>query len=501
MIWFLLTACLVATTLAGLRWLRVAQREHYLAGSVSRFAVRWWAGSGLINLVLGIVVLVGVVASTVGLGIWSALIVAAIVAAGPIGLSVRGTSSPLAWTPRLLRLAVLSGSLLAGLLLVAALTFENPTLMVLALVSVPLLVDISLGALRPIERILGEKWVVKAGRKLAAIRPEVVAITGSYGKTTTKGYVTHLLAGTRRVVPTPASFNNRMGLARAINEGLNPGTQVFVAEMGTYGRGEIADLCSWVTPKVAAIVSIGPVHLERFKTEENILLAKSEILDRASVGVLCVDHPLLARLAGERAASMEIVEVGTGDRGRVVVKEGSVVLDGEVIGMAPAGVYPANLAVAVGIGVALGLDIAALAERFSDLPRAEHRLTGSVSASGGFTIIDDTFNANPAGVRKALDTLVATGASRKVLVTPGMVELGRIQGRENEKFAAEAAALVEDLVIVGSTNRTALELGSAQGQASVTVFQRREDAVAWVRENLGPGDAVLYENDLPDHYP
>ena len=114
----------------------------------------------------------------------------------------------------------------------------------------------------------------------------MVAITGSYGKTTTKQYTAHLLSGSFRVVASPASFNNRMGLARAINEQLAPGTEVFIAEMGTYGRGEIAELCTWIRPEVSAIVAIGPVHLERFKTEERIVSAKSEILDGAKVGVL-----------------------------------------------------------------------------------------------------------------------------------------------------------------------------------------------------------------------
>jgi UDP-N-acetylmuramoyl-tripeptide--D-alanyl-D-alanine ligase len=82
-----------------------------------------------------------------------------------------------------------------------------------------------------------------------------------------------------------------------------------------------------------------------------------------------------------------------------------------------------------------------------------------------------------------------------------MVELGRLQDTENEKFATLASAQVDHLVIVGRTNRRALRRGSAKGRASVTVVDTRDEAVAWAKENLGPGDAVLYENDLPDHYP
>jgi UDP-N-acetylmuramoyl-tripeptide--D-alanyl-D-alanine ligase len=121
---------------------------------------------------------------------------------------------------------------------------------------------------------------------------------------------------------------------------------------------------------------------------------------------------------------------------------------------------------------------------------------------GGFTIVDDTFNSNPAGARSALATLarVSPGGVMAV-ITPGMVELGPVQDQENRVFAAEAAAQVDHLVIVGRTNRSALRHGSVNGRASVTVVDSRDEAVAWARANLGPGDAVLYENDLPDHYP
>src|SRR6202035_5977429 len=97
----------------------------------------------------------------------------------------------------------------------------------------------------------------------------------------TKGYAAHLLGGSLTVVASPASFNNRAGLARAVNEHLTQGTEVFVAEMGTYGRGEIAELCSWVRPDVAVITAVGPVHLERFGSEERVLEAKAEILKDA----------------------------------------------------------------------------------------------------------------------------------------------------------------------------------------------------------------------------
>ena len=146
----------------------------------------------------------------------------------------------------------------------------------------------------------------------------------------------------------------------------------------------------------------------------------------------------------------------------------------------------------------LGVPTADVAQRLGRLAPAPNRLAAGKAASGVF-VIDDTFNSNPAGARAALQVLVATGAARRAIVTPGMVELGRRQVAENRNWAAAASGVATDLVIVGQTNRRALVAGST-GLATVLVPDRAA-AVDWVRSELGPGDAVLYENDLPDHYP
>ncbi len=493
MIFVVVAACVIAAVPAGVRWLRVAQREHYLP-VVTRFALRWWSNRPE-SVVIALLGLAGVVGS-VAWG-WAAL-AAALAQVGPVGLSLKGRTSKLTWTPRLRRVAVVSG-LMVLVACVVGILLDQAVIPAAALMLLPAIVDLSLVALRPVERMLGDRWVKRARRRLEAVHPRVVAITGSYGKTTTKGYVAHLASGALRTVASPASFNNTMGLARAVNEGLNPGTELFVAEMGTYGAGEIADMCSWVKPEVSAITAVGPVHLERFGYEARIVSAKAEILDGARVGVICVDHPLLADLAARKSGEMEIIEVSSGGSGEVRVSDGRLYVGGEEIALVPDHVFASNLATAVGICLALGLDMTAVAARLSGLTAPDHRQTVSLSESG-LEIIDDTFNSNPAGARRAMEILGRAGGA-KAVVTPGMVELGPVQASENEAFAAAASQLADHLVFVGRTNRAALLRGAAQGDASVTVVETREEAVSWVRANLGAGDAVLYENDLPDHYP
>jgi UDP-N-acetylmuramoyl-tripeptide--D-alanyl-D-alanine ligase len=273
------------------------------------------------------------------------------------------------------------------------------------------------------------------------------------------------------------------------------------------------------------ITAIGPVHLERFKSEGRILEAKSEITVGAEHVVLPVDDARLAALADQLEASgrsvVRVSGTGAGDDDRpeprvVVTGEGTalvVSVDGAEIARvaaAPPGVHPRNLACAVGVAVVLGIPPEAVGARVATLGGVEHRLH-AVASDGGFAILDDTYNSNPSGAAEALRTLVATEPDpatgtptetvRRVVVTPGMVELGERQGSENRTFAAAAAAVASDLVVVGRTNRRALVDGARSGRAAVTLVADRQAAVDWVRRHLGPGDVVLYENDLPDHYP
>lgn len=548
--WVAALAGLAGSGLAGLRWLRVAQREHYLAGSAGRFARRWWGATALNRWLLALA-LGALVASA--LLPFVGVLTAAVVVVGPLGLGLRGRTSALVWTSRLRRLAGLWAVLqLAGLAGSVILSVEvgggsagavqslgafSPEGWLLGafVLGVPFLVDLACWLASPLELRLLAPFVRRAAERLGAVGPVVVGITGSYGKTSTKGYVAHLVGASRSIFASPASYNNRGGLARAINEGLAPGTEVFVAEMGTYGPGEIAELCSWIPPEVAVITAIGPVHLERMHTEDAILAAKSEIFAGGAVAVLNVDDRRLAALAQPLTASgRKVWRCSAVDAAAdVCVGEGGVMVRGERLCDPPAGTgspgaLPAtNVACAVAVALELGVSSGEIARLIGSLPVAPNRASQTVG-EGGFSIVDDTYNSNPAGAAMALGALAGAGSNgcRRVLVTPGMVELGARQRAENETLARSAAPVVSHLVVVGETNRRALLAGVGLGRRPATeasevagvrkvarapgspeelvevlLAPTREAAVGWVCANLGPGDAVLYENDLPDHYP
>ena len=534
------------------RWLRVAQREHYGIGRTSRFARRWWLLDWP-NRVWLAAAAAGVVLS--GTYWWAPSITAAAVVIGPQGLDIRGRTSPLAWTRRLATLATTLALLwlvLVGVSLAAGLA--APVLAVL-LFGMPLWVDVSLALLAPFEAVLSRRWVHRAQQRLERIDPVRVAITGSYGKTTIKGYLRQLLEGTRSVIVTPASFNNTAGVSRSVNEHLTLGTEVFIAEMGTFSVGEIAAMTKWVRPSVSILASIGPVHLERFGSLDRIVAAKAEIFATSRTAILNIDAYGLGAEADRLAASgLRVIRCSTQDSGADVavlrvdttaevdgaeptpdasfeelVDEATVprriTVFGREVDTRPLGhAAPGNVACAVAAASVLGVSDEDIARRLADLPTPEHRRTAAHS-EGGVMVIDDTYNSNPAGARAALGMLANTEAGRRVVVTPGMVELGRTQAHENRLLGEYAARIADDVLIVGRTNRTAL-LGGATGwdsatarratrgrgarslvhdrsdaRATVRCVADRDEAVRWVRAHLQSGDAVLYENDLPDHYP
>ena len=174
--------------LAGVRWLRVAQREHYLPGSVTRFAFRWWRlGPNVLLKIAAILSWLLTLAGVTGAGV----ITAGAIAVGPFGLPVKGRTSKLAWTRRMKTLAAIAGVIAFVPMLL------GPKVATAVALLTPLIVDLALVITKPIEQKLGQKFVDQAAARLTQVAPTVVAITGSYGKTSTKGYVAHLLGSTK----------------------------------------------------------------------------------------------------------------------------------------------------------------------------------------------------------------------------------------------------------------------------------------------------------------
>ena len=436
----------------------------------------------------------------------SALALAGCAAVFPWPMSMTGEPR-LRFTRRLIRLLAFSACACATVATLCALLVGPGLAVAVVAALVPAVVDIAAAVMAPLEKRLLLSFRRRAETRLSRVSPVVIAVTGSWGKTSTKQHVRDLLAGDAVVVASPASYNNEAGLARTINEHLTDGAEILIAEMGMYKPGEIRDLCSWIRPHIAVITSIGPMHLERVGSIEGIAAAKAEILERADTAVLWVDDPHLASLA-ESCGVARVWRVGRtgGDRLDVEVE----VLDDEIVvssGQAEvgrctttSGVHPGNVGCAVAAAAAYGAPMGRLGARLATMQSPQHRAVAKTGPEG-VVVIDDTFNSNPVGAAAALRALSRSVDGLRVVVTPGMVELGVEQHRANADLASAVSEAGATLVIVGWTNRRALREGTRRSGGTAVAVRNRSEARLWVRRTLGAGDGVLWENDLPDHYP
>jgi UDP-N-acetylmuramoyl-tripeptide--D-alanyl-D-alanine ligase len=533
-----------------LRWLRVLQREHYEASALARFVGRWsspqvaavprskvrleqasvtvrtaprddFQGASRFEqdrlrpkaqrgvrrpFTLTHVLIFAFVVALLVKNEYAPVVVAVIFGLfTPWGLSIKGRTGPLVWTRRATTTAAVATVVSVGIACIG-LVSNRPWLPAAVVVwAVPVILDLTTRALKPYEEHRSKAFVDQAVARLNRVHPRVVAITGSYGKTSTKNHLAQIM-GDDGIVVTPRSFNNRAGLSRAINENLADGTRVFVAEMGTYGPGEIRSLCSWCVPEIAVVTALGPVHLERMKRLDIIEAAKYEITERAHIVIVNTDDHVLARWPQKLTAAGKRVRTAGSTNESASVRVGvdgpnwSVSVDGTVIGVGPAivGVQATNLACAIAVALELGVRTDELLDRLRRVEAVENR-SNVVTASSGVEVIDDTFNANPASAASALKLLSSLHLSgRRVVVTPGLIELGREQYGENLALARKIAFIEAELVIVNRTNAVPLSIGFA---GPVRRFNTRDEAVTWVRSALVAGDGVLYLNDLPDHYP
>jgi UDP-N-acetylmuramoyl-tripeptide--D-alanyl-D-alanine ligase len=167
----------------------------------------------------------------------------------------------------------------------------------------------------------------------------------------------------------------------------------------------------------------------------------------------------------------------------------------KLLGRHAVGHLLAGVAVACSVSRPLG----ELTEAISMLRPVEHRLQ-IIEGTGGITVIDDAYNSNPDGAAAALEVLDSMPARRKVVVTPGMVELGDLQVEYNRVLGERAAAVADTIIVVAGVNRKAITAGAGGGSAEVLAVDSLEEASARLSDLLVPGDVVLFENDLPDQY-
>lgn len=512
--------------------LHILQQEHYETARLRT----WLKGHGETSQgsVLAVVAL-SVIAAAAS---WATTVAALLVGIVAVGVGVAALAStlrreqikPLVFTRRATRLYVCALLICATPPLITALAVNGPAAVAGAAALAIAARAASAGVLsaaviltRPIDRASTRRFVHRAQRKLADVQPLVVGITGSYGKTTTKACVAEVLELLGPSYPTPRSFNSYLGIVRAINEGLLPNHRSFIAEMGAYRRGDIAELCKLVSPTAAVLTAIGPAHLERFGSIDEIEAAKGELADSLPADGLFVtraDDERCVRIARTRARSRTVLfalantpnaqvwaeelRIETGRTSfALCVRTGSATYRARVRAKLLGEHNVANLLAAAAVGVGLGLEADAVARALSRVVPPPHRLSPIVNSATNVVVIDDSYNANPEGAAAALAILRAHPASRRVLVTPGMVELGEFEEEENIRLGELAAAACDRAVLIGNRRAGSIRAGLVRAgfpESQIVMAPDSKTAHTVVGTTTLPGDVILFENDLPDVY-
>ena len=441
---------------------------------------------------------------------WAKIVTLVFLGISCLTLKPTKAKKPLVFTARVKRLLTVAAGLTV---LFAAGGWFVPALSVGALLLSPLVMLFANLLCAPMEKAV-RNWYIGDAKRILNACPEllILGVTGSYGKTSVKSYLGALLNAGFDTLITPESFNTPMGVVRTVRENLRPTHEIFVCEMGARHVGDIKELCDLVHPKHGVITAVGNQHLESFRTKENIRKTKYELADALPPeGKLFVNgdcpairenppaRPYLTYGLSEgcdyRAVDMELtlsgtaftVEFpdGTSQRYRMpLIGEHSVV----------------NVTGAIAVCHAFGIHPSALVPAMRKLKSVPHRME---LLPGPITYIDDAYNSNPAGCKAALDTLARFDAC-KILVTPGMVELGSAWEEENKAFGKHAATVCDLCVLVGERQAEPIKKGLLEAgypEERIAVVSTLQEGLARVNGFYSEKKkVVLLENDLPDNY-
>ena len=343
-----------------------------------------------------------------------------------------------------------------------------------------------------------------------------IGITGSYGKTSSKNILNEILNAKYNSFATPKSFNTPYGLMNAINNYLDKFDNVFIAEMGACKIGDIKELCDFIKPSYGIVTKIGEAHLETFKSLENTTMEKMKLIESLpcdGIGILNADD--------ERQVSYliknncKIIWIGIDNIDKADVFARNIKIDNlkmsfdvefknkesyhfETSILGRANIY--NILSAIALGRALGVTICDMQRVVKYLKPTEHRL--SIKKLGNITIIDDAFNSNPVGSKMALDVLKEF-KGRKIVITPGMVELGEKEEYYNNEFGKHMAKCTDIAILVGVKRSKPIEKGLLDAgfdSMNIYVVPDLDAATKKLAEITNVGDVVLFENDLPDNY-
>ncbi len=369
----------------------------------------------------------------------------------------------------------------------------------------------------PVENLVKRNYVKKAKQKLVKF-PDLIkiGITGSFGKTSTKNYLNTILSQKYSVCATPFNYNTPMGITKTVLENLDFGTQVMIAEMGARQRGDIRELCEFVQPQYGILTAIGAQHIATFQNIDNVRLTKAELpayLGKEGTCVFDMDNDIVRQIEKQSLCKKITVSINdkkadvyadniktsiTGTTFTLHYNKKSFECSTKLLGTH----YISDLLLCVGMALALNLTDEQILAGLSQVRPVEHRLH-LINADKDITILDDTYNSSIAGSQRALGVLAMFENSRKIVITPGLVELGTMERLENYNFGKRIAEVADIVVIVNKIHLVSIKQGLLDAGFDETKIYQIDNLYCindTLKQVLLPGDVMLWENDLPDNY-
>lgn len=360
--------------------------------------------------------------------------------------------------------------------------------------------------MKPVERIISQRFVNEAKAILKKYNPTIIGITGSFGKTSLKNILHHVLDSYSTSFATKRSINTLMGIVRVIREEMTSAPKYFVAEMGIGDTGQMPDLVKFLDPDYGIITAIGSAHLGNFGTIEKIAREKfrlsKQVAKNGGQTILATENIPAVFIDKYRAANDILFsnDVITNVKQTIDGLSFTLNYDGKKHEIT-APVYGAhnaqNISLAFMMARILGVDADSIILSLKTLKQTEHRL--EVRKEGAFTVMDDAFNSNVKGFLSALETGAAIkGNNRFIIITPGMVDLGTAHTEHHRKAGIKANTVCDVVIAVNPTRIR--DFTNEIAKDKLVEVESLAKAREWLASNGRPGDIVLYENDLVDVY-
>ena len=370
----------------------------------------------------------------------------------------------------------------------------------------------------PLEKMINHWYFNDAKKKVKQFNNlTVIGITGSFGKTSTKYILNKILSDRYNTLMTPESYNTPMGITKVIRTQLKPIHEIFIAEMGAKKKGDIKELCNLVSPKIGILTAIGEQHLETFGSINNIISTKNELIESLpdeGIAFLNRDNNYIKELPQRKnikyiyygidsenlnfyARNIQYTPIGTDfmvcdDKGNQFKFKSKL--------LGKHNVY--NILAAASVANELGMDLLSISHAIKSLEPVPHRLELKTYCPN-VILIDDAYNSNPIGFNIALDVLKEMNGERKILVTPGMIELGDKHYDINKAVGVRASQFCDYIILIGTRQTKPIQDGlkiENYSKDKIYITNTFTDANRYLQDIVEDGDVILFENDLPDNY-